>query len=152
VNGTWQVSVQPGSRLSVHAYDYYAKIYPDEWYLEIADEHGKQARTIAFPNRNNAPAEAVLPSGSATVTVRYFNGKERFPAKVALRLESLPPLPPREPEVHNILQNPIIVIYSASWATVVAILLVMIWLRWRKKGQKTEPGAEPAKEEEDKKL
>jgi hypothetical protein len=153
VNGTWQVSVQPDSRLIVRATDYYAKIYPDEWYLEIADEHGTPVRTIAFPNRNNAPAEMFLPSGNATVTVRYFSGKERFPAKVALRLESLPPLTPREPEVHNILQNPIIVIYSASWATVVAILLVMIWLRWRKKAKKTEvSGTEPAKEEGNKKL
>lgn len=151
-NGTWQVSVQPGSRLIVHVSDYYQKTYPDEWYLGIASDSEIPVRTIVFPNRHNTPAEAVIQSGNATVTVRYFSGKERFPAKVALRLESLPPLPPREPEIHPILQNPIIVIYSASWATVVAILLVMIWLRWRKKAKKAEPVAEPAKEKEDKKL
>ena len=137
VNGTWQVSLQPGSLLSVQAYDSYMKAYPDAWYLEIADEQGRPARTIAFPNRNNAPAEAMLPSGNATVTVRYFSGDERFPAKVLLRLESLPPVPPRQVEPKNILENPIIVIYSASWATLVAILLVMIWLHRRKKALKT---------------
>ena len=144
VNGTWQVSLQPGSVLSVRAYDSYMKVYPDAWYLEIADETGRPARTIAFPNRNNAPAEAMLPSGNATVTVRYFSGDERFPAKVLLRLEALPPAPPRQAEPRNILQNPIIVIYSASWATLVAILLVMIWLHRRKKAREAgveDPGS-----------
>lgn len=153
VNGTWQVSAPPGSRLSVSASDYYPKTYPDEWYLGIASEPGTPVRTISFPNRNNAPAEMVLPSGRGTVTVRYFSGRERFPAKVVLRLESLPPLPPPEPEIHTLLQNPIIVIYSASWATLVAILLVMIWLRWRKRALKAEGArAEAAKVNTDKKL
>lgn len=159
VNGSWQVSLQPGSLLRVYAYDSYMNAYPDAWYLEIADDQGRPAqtgtpaRTIAFPNRNNTPAEAMVPSGNATVTVRYFSGSERFPATVLLRLESLPPLPPRQPEPKIILVNPIIVIYSASWATLVAILLVIIWLHRRKKGkaQKTEAGdTEPQKE--DKKL
>ena len=60
---------------------------------------GKPARTIAFPNRNNTPAEAMIPSGNATVTVRYFSGGERFPAKVLLRLESLPPCLPGRPNL-----------------------------------------------------
>ena len=159
VNGTWQVSLIPGSLLSVHAYDSYMEAYPDAWYLEIADEQGTlasigaPARTIAFPNRNNSPAEAMVPSGNATVTVRYFSGSERFPATVLLRLESLPPLLPRQAEPKNILENPIIVIYSASWATLVAILLVIIWLHRRKKAKapKNEAGeTEPQKE--DKKL
>jgi hypothetical protein len=128
------------------------KAYPDAWYLEIADEHGRPARTIAFPNRNNAPAEAMLPSGNATVTVRYFSGVEQFPAMVLLRLESLPPMPPRHAEPKNILENPIIVIYSASWATLVAILLVMIWLHRRKKEPKTDVGKTESPQEEDKKL
>jgi hypothetical protein len=152
VNGTWHVSLQPGSLLSVQAYDFYMKAYPDAWYLEIADEYGKPARTIAFPNRNNAPAEAMLPSGNATVTVRYFSGDEQFPARVLLRLESLPPISPRQAEPRSILANPIIVIYSASWATLVAILLVMIWLRWRKKIRKTEAGEPESPPEEEKKL
>jgi Concanavalin A-like lectin/glucanases superfamily len=152
VNGTWQVSVQPGSILRVNADDYYAKVYPDAWYLEVADEHGKPARTIAFPGRNNAPAETILPSGNATVTVRYFSGGERFPAKVALRLENLPPPPPRQDEPKTILENPIIVIYSASWATVVALILVMIWLHRRKKAGKTELSDAASPQEEEKKL
>lgn len=152
VNGTWQVSLHPGSLLSVQAYDFYMKAYPDAWYLEIADEHGKPARTIAFPNRNNAPAEAMLPTGNATVTVRYFSGDEQFPARVLLRLESLPPVPPWRAEPENILKNPIIVIYSASWATLVAILLVMIWLHRRKKVQKTGAEEPEFPRGEDKKL
>jgi len=142
VNGTWQVSQQPGSILSAQVYDSYMKAYPDAWYLEIADEQGKPARTIAFPGRNNAPAEAILPSGNATVTVRYFSGGERFPATAVLQLESHPTVNHRPAEPGNILENPIIVIYSASWATLVAILLVMIWLHRRKKGPKTD-GKEP---------
>jgi hypothetical protein len=152
INGTWQVSLQPGSLLSVQVYDFYMNAYPDAWYLEIADEQGKPARIIAFPNRNNAPAEAMLPTGNATVTVRYFSGGEQFPAKVLLRLESLPPQPPRQAEHKNILENPIIVIYSASWATLVAILLVMIWLRWRKKARKTDAGEPESPPVKDKKL
>ena len=152
VNGTWQVSLQPGSLLSVQAYDFYANAYPDEWYLEIADGLEKPVRTIAFPRRINAPAEAMLPSGNATVTVRYFSGNERFPAKVLLRLESLPPVPPRQAPPKNILSNPIIVIYTASWATLVAILLVMIWLHRRRKAQKTDEQKNGPEEQEDKKL
>lgn len=152
INGTWQVSTQPGSLLSVRAYDAYMNAYPDAWYLEISDDHGKPARTIAFPNTNNAPAEAMLPSGNATVTVRYFSGGEQFPAKVTLRLESQPPAPSRQAEPRNILENPIIVIYSASWATLVAILLVMIWLNRRKKAKKTAVKEPESKPGEDKKL
>jgi len=142
-NGTWQVSQQPGSILSVQTYDYYMNAYPDTWYMEIADDQGKLARTIAFPARKNAPAEAMVPSGNATVTVRYFSGGERFPAKVILRMENLPPVPPRPAEFKNFLENPIIVIYSASWATLVAIILVMVWLHRRKKSLKKED-KEPA--------
>lgn len=152
VNGTWAVSLTPGSVLSVRAYDSYMRAYPDAWYLEIANEEGKPARTVAFPNRNNAPAEATLPSGNATVTVKYFSGNERFPATALLRLESRPPVPARLVESRSILENPIIVIYSASWATLVAILLVMIWLRWRKKAAKTESGGSGSLNQDKKKL
>jgi len=133
VNGTWQVSLPAGSRLSAEAYDYYPDAYPDEWYLEIAGDRQAPVRTVAFPGRNNAPAESVVPSGNATVTVRHFSGTGKFPARVLLRLESLPSLNPPPAEHRNILENPIIVIYSASWATLVAILLVIIWLNRRKK-------------------
>lgn len=152
VNGTWLVSLQPGSLLSVQAHDSYMGTQPDAWYLEIAEGLGKPARTIAFPNRNNAPAEAVVRSGNATVTVRYFSGGERFPATVVLQLESRPPAHPPPITPQNILENPIIVIYSASWATLVAILLVMIWLQWRKKASKTDAGEPDASLKKDKKL
>jgi hypothetical protein len=152
VNGTWQVSLQPGTLLSVRAYDIYANAYPDEWYLEIADGSEKPVRTIAFPRRINAPAEAMLPSGNATVTVRYFSGNERFPATVLLRFESLPAVPPRQAPQKNILENPIIVIYTASWATLVAILLVIIWLHRRRKARKADCGKTGSGEQEDKKL
>jgi hypothetical protein len=152
MNGTWQVTLPPGSVLSVHAYDSYMKTSPDAWYLEIADEHGKLARTIAFPNRKNAPAEAILPSGNATVTVRYFSGGERFPATVVIQMESRPPAHPPPPLPENILVNPIIVIYSASWATVVAILLVMIWLHRQRRSQKTAAEGSEFPFGEDKKL
>ncbi len=132
VNGSWQVTFPPGAVLSVHAVDQYAKAAPDSWYLEIADETGRPARTIAFPARNNAPAEAPIPSGNATVTIRYFSGEERFPATVLLTVDVLP-APQKKPQPVPILTNPIIVIYSASWATVVAIILVMMWLHRRKK-------------------
>jgi hypothetical protein len=152
INATWQVSLQPGSLLSVHAYDSYMETQPDAWYLEISDDQERPARTIAFPNRNNAPAEAMVHSGNANVTVRYFSGGERFPATVVLRLESLPPAHPPPVIPKNILENPIIVIYSASWATLVAILLVMIWLQWRKKALKTEAKEPDSPPNEDKKL
>jgi hypothetical protein len=139
-NGTWRVLIPPGSLLTVRAFDQYAKASPDEWYLEIADESGRLTRTIMFPGRNNAPAEAMIRSGNATVTVRYFGGGERFPATVLLRMESHP-VPHREPVAStNILENPIIVIYSASWATVIAIILVMLWLHRRKKARGTPAG------------
>lgn len=146
VNGTWQVTLQPGSGLRVQAYDSYMKAYPDAWYLEIAEGQEKLARTIAFPNRNNGPAEAVIASGNATVTIRYFSGDERFPARILLRLESVPPPPPLQPVLKNILANPIIVIYSASWATLVALLLVVIWLHRRKKAKKSRAGSGPKEE------
>jgi hypothetical protein len=152
INGTWQVSQQPGSILSVQTYDYYMKAYPDAWYMEIANEQGKPARTIAFPSRKNAPAEAMLPSGNATVTVRYFSGGERFPAKVLLRLENIPPVPHKPDEFKNILENPIIVIYSASWATLVAIILVMVWLHRRKKSLKRDAEEPESPAGRDKKL
>jgi hypothetical protein len=129
--GTWNVTLPRGSTLVVKARDFYPGSYPDAWYIEIADETGRLTRSIAFPNRNNAPVKGVIPSGNATVFIRYFDGKERFPAKVAIEFEGVdtpsPPVP-----AQTILNYPIIVIYSASWATLIAIILVMVWLHRRK--------------------
>jgi len=130
--GIWNVTLPPGSTLVVKGRDFYSTSYPDAWYIEIGDENGRITRSIVFPNTNNAPVKGVVPSGNATVRVRYFDGKETFPARVAIQFESsTPPPPPIAPP--TILNYPIIVIYSASWATLVAIILVMVWLHRRRK-------------------
>jgi hypothetical protein len=131
-NGIWNVTLPPGSTLVVKARDFYSTSYPDAWYIEMSDENGRITRSIAFPNTNNAPVKGVVPSGNATVRVKYFDGRERFPANVAIQFESIaPPPPPIAPQ--TILNYPIIVIYSASWVTLIAIVLVMVWLHRRKK-------------------
>ena len=137
-NGIWNVTLPPGSTLVVKVRDFYSSSYPDAWYIEIADENGRITRSVAFPNRNNAPLKGVVPSGNATVIIRYFDGKGRFPAKVAIDFESIDsPPPPVSPP--TILNYPIIVIYSVSWATLIAIILVMVWLhRRRKEKNKTD--------------
>jgi hypothetical protein len=130
-NGTWSISLPPGSTLIVKARDFYPVSYPDAWYIELSDEKGRITRSVAFPNTNNAPVQGVIPSGNATVRIRYFDGKERFPAQVAIQFESVtPPPPPAAPQ--TILNYPIIVIYSASWVTLIAIILVVVWLHRRK--------------------
>jgi hypothetical protein len=145
--GIWGVNLPPGSTLVVKGKDLYSKSYPDSWYIEIADEKGRITRSIAFPNTNNAPVNGVVPSGNATVYVKYFDGIERFPAKVAIQFESVsPPPPPSTPP--TILNYPIIVIYSASWATLVAIILVMFWLHRRKNERKEKKVNENGEEEE----
>jgi Concanavalin A-like lectin/glucanases superfamily len=139
-NGTWQVSVPPGSMLVVGADDRYATVSPDSWYIEIADPKGRIDRFVAFPNTHNTPIEGVIPSGNATVTVRYFDGSYRFPASVAVWFQtvSAPPVVPPLITPQNILANPIIVIYSASWATLIAVLLVVIWLHRRRSQRRKE--------------
>ena len=138
-NGTWQVSVPPGSMLVVGADDRYATASPDSWYTEIADAHGRIDRTVVFPNTHNTPIEGVIPSGNATVKIRYFDGRYRFPASVSVWFQSVrPPLLPPAITPQNILANPIIVIYSASWATLIAVLLVVIWLHRRRAERRKE--------------
>ncbi len=130
MTGTWDIHMQPGSTLVVKASDRYSQTNPDAWYVEIRDETGRIDRTIAFPNTNNAPIDGVIPSGNATVSINYFDGKERFPATVAVQFTAIAPPPPPPPPIEPFL-NPIIVIYSASWATLVAIILVILWLHRR---------------------
>jgi len=133
-NGIWNVALPAGSRLVVRASDAYASAYPDSWYVELADEKGRITRSVAFPNTNNAPVESVIPSGNATVIVRYFDGPARFPSQVSVQFESVAvKLPPVIPT--SILEYPIIVIYSASWATLIAIIVVIFWLHKRRKQQ-----------------
>jgi hypothetical protein len=139
-NGTWQVIMPAGSKLTVSARDLYSSSYPDAWYIEIADGKQRVDRSIAFPNTHNTPVEGVIPSGNASVYVRYFDGKYRFPASVEVTFQCIAPpaLPPGITQ--NILANPSIVIYSASWATLIAVLVVVIWLhRRRAKDQEPKP-------------
>jgi len=150
-NGIWKVTLPAGSKLVVSGRDLYAKSNPDAWYIEISDEHGRIARTIAFPNTNNAPSEGVVPSGNANVTIRYFDGKERFPASVAVQFESIrPPSPPQSFIPQNVFANPIIIIYSASWATLIALIVVVVWLHRRKKEREKE--IEDDKRKDEKKI
>jgi hypothetical protein len=131
----------------VKARDFYSISYPDAWYIEMSDEKGRITRSIAFPNTNNAPVKGVVPSGNAIVRVKYFDGKEKFPAKVAIQFESIaPPPPPIAPQ--TILNYPIIVIYSASWVTLIAIVLVMVWLHRRTKERGKEKDNENGTDEE----
>jgi hypothetical protein len=130
-NGTWKVTLPAGSTLVVKGRDLYSVSYPDAWYIEIGNEKGRITRSIEFPNTNNAPVQGVIPSGNASVLVRYFDGKGRFPAQVALQFESITPKPPATPPP-TILNYPVIVIYSASWVTLIAIILVMVLLHIRK--------------------
>jgi hypothetical protein len=144
VNGTWLVSMPAGSKLIVSARDLYSFSYPDAWYIELADQQQRVDRSIAFPNTHNTPVEGVIPSGNATVKIRYFDGKYRFPASVEVTFQCIapPPSPPMDIP-RNILANPSIVIYSASWATLIAVLVVVIWLhRRRTKDRELKPEAE----------
>ena len=150
-NADWHITQQPGSKLIVKIRDTYSQVNPDAWYVEIADEKGRIDRSIAFPNTNNAPVEGIIPSGNATVTIRYFDGKERFPATAVVQFTCLPPppAPPQPPQ--NILANPIIVIYSASWATLIALVLVILWLHQRRKDRLEQEKKTETPEEETKK-
>jgi Concanavalin A-like lectin/glucanases superfamily len=140
----WQVHVPEGSTLTVSATDAYSQNLPDAWYVEIAEGNQKIARTVAFPNVYNSPSRGLVLTGNATVRVHYFDGPGRFPAQVNLQFESsviqTPPLVSQ-----TILENPIIVIYSASWATLIAIIVVIIWLHKRRKNRFVE--SETQKEE-----
>jgi hypothetical protein len=139
VNGTWHVSIPAGSMLIVSGYDLYSSSYPDAWYLEISDEkEGRVDRSIAFPNTNNAPVEGTIPSGNASVYIRYFDGKYRFPASVEILFQCVAPPQSLSVIPKNILANPSIVIYSASWATLIAVLLVIIWLHRRRMAVKEQ--------------
>jgi hypothetical protein len=135
VNGNWTVKVAPGSTLVVNAQDLYSRTYPDAWYVEIDDSGRRVNRGVAFPNTNNAPIEGVISSGDATVDIRYFDGQERFPSSVLIHLDSIPPPQPQAPAA-IIMSNPIIVIYSASWVTLIALVFVMVWLHLKNKAAK----------------
>jgi len=142
-NGTWSVSVPPGSILEVKARDLYSSSYPDAWYVGIDDGGQRIDRSIAFPNTNNAPVEGMVPSGNATVSIHYFDGKYRFPASVEVTFECRPAPPiPVQVIPKNILSSTGIVIYSISWATLIAVLVVVVWLHRRKTAGKEQTSQE----------
>jgi hypothetical protein len=134
-HAVWKVQVPKGSTLTVNVRDAYSIVYPDTWYIEIVENGSRLTRSVAFPNTINAPTEAVIPSGNASITLRYFDGVNRFPASayVNIRCSALPPVI-QEP-LNPLFSNPIIVIYTASWATLIALILVIFWLRRRNKGK-----------------
>ena len=134
-NATWNIALPPGSKLVVKAADHYAKLFPDSWYVEIDDSRGKVDRGVQFPNTNNAPVEGAIHGTNATVLIRYFDGSGRFPATVSVQFDSLTTPPTISPQ-SIISSNPIIVIYTASWATLIALILVMVWLHVRSKRMK----------------
>ncbi|MDD1703066.1 MAG: LamG domain-containing protein [Methanoregula sp.] len=131
--GTWRVAVPPGSRLVVRAYDEYPAMSPDEWYIELKDNGNRVTRAVAFPNTNNAPVSGFIPSGDATVLIHYFEGTGRFPASVSVSFECItaPGTPAAASIPTVILEYPIIVIYSASWMTLIALVLVIFWIHKR---------------------
>jgi len=130
--GTWHITIPPGSQLSVSATDAYPAIYPDEWYVELRDQDTLLGRVVAFPVPNNAPATGVIGSGNATAIVHYFGGPGRFPASLTVTFASTVPENPAPSMPKVILQYPIIVIYSASWATLIALIVVIVWLHHRR--------------------
>jgi len=134
----WNVQVPQGSTLTVSVRDAYPKNYPDSWYVELGDNGRRVTRSIAFPNTFNTPSEAVIPSGNATVIIRYFDGVNRFPASafVDVRCTSPPPFIPEQ--IHPLFANPTIVIYTASWATLIAVIIVIFWLHRRKRGNQEQ--------------
>ncbi len=131
----WNVQVPVDSTVMVTMTDTFSTVYPDSWYIEIGDNGKRLTRSIAFPNTNNAPTEAVIPSGNATLIIRYFDGVNRFPASAWVDVRCSAPPPPIQPPLHPIFSNPAIVIYTASWATLIAIVLVIYWLHQRNRGK-----------------
>jgi len=130
--GTWHVEVPSGSQLTVGAMVAYPKIYPDEWYVELKDQDTRITRVVAFPVPYNAPATGIIASGNATVLVHYFGGPARFPASVSVTFTCANPESPVSSLPQAILEYPIIVIYSASWVTLIALVVVIVWAHKRR--------------------
>jgi len=133
--GVWQVTVPPGSQLSVGATASYPGTYPDEWYVELRDQDTRLTRIVAFPVPFNAPATGIIESGNATVLVHYFGGPGRFPASMRLSFTCTGQESPVTSLPKAILEYPIIVIYSASWATLIALIVFIVWAHKRRTKQ-----------------
>ena len=131
----WNVQVPQGSKLTVQVRDAYSGVYPDSWYIEVGENGKRITRSIAFPNTINTPTEAIIPSGNATITLKYFDGVNRFPSSAFVEVSCTAPPPILQESLHPIFSNPIIVIYTASWATLIAVIIVIFWLHRRNKGK-----------------
>ncbi|MGB8220296.1 MAG: LamG domain-containing protein [Methanoregula sp.] len=132
--GVWHIAVPPGSQLTIQATDAYSGVYPDEWYVELKDQDTRLTRAVAFPATNNAPVTGTIVSGNATVLVHFFGGTGRFPAGVSVAFTATEPQKPNPVSSlpKAILEYPIIVIYSASWATLIALVVVIFWAHKRR--------------------
>ncbi len=131
--GTWHVAVPPGSQLTVGAADAYPDVYADEWYVELKDQNTRLTRVVAFPVPYNAPATGTIASGNATVFVHYFGGPGRFPASTIIPFAcSAVQENPASSLPKAILEYPIIVFYSASWVTLIALIVVIVWAHMRR--------------------
>ncbi len=118
----------------MQAKDAYSGVYPDEWYVELKDQDTRLTRAVAFPATNNAPVTGTIASGNATVLVHYFGGTDRFPAGVNVMFTATEQKSPNPVSSlpKAILEYPIIVIYSASWATLIALVVVIFWAHKRR--------------------
>lgn len=136
----FSVKVPKGATLFVGISDAYDPVYSDSWYFELEENGKRLTRSIAFPNLRNTPVNSVIPSGNATVRIRYFDGTYRFPSSAFVNLRvSEPPVRPTPTVAPPIVLNPIIVIYTASWATLIALALVVFWLHRRHKKKNGNP-------------
>ena len=100
--------------------------------VELKDQDTRLTRVVAFPVPYNSPASGTIVSGNATVLVHYFGGPARFPAPVSVTFTCAMPESPVSSLPQAILEYPIIVIYSASWATLIALVVVIIWAHKRR--------------------
>jgi hypothetical protein len=121
----------------VQATDAYSGVYPEEWYVELKDQDTRLTRAVAFPATNNAPVTGTIASGNATVLVHFFGGMGRFPAGVSVTFTATEPQRPNPVSSlpKAILEYPIIVIYTASWATLIALVIVIFWVHKRNSKQ-----------------
>lgn len=101
----------------------------------IRDQDTQLTRIVAFPVPYNSPATGIIESGNATVLVHYFGGPGRFPASMSLSFTCTGQESPVMSLPKAILEYPIIVIYSASWATLIALIVVIVWAHKRRTRQ-----------------
>ncbi|MGA2161529.1 MAG: LamG domain-containing protein [Methanoregula sp.] len=130
--GIWHVAVPSGSQLTVGAVDAYPGTYADEWYVELKDQDTRLTRVVAFPVAFNAPATGIIESGNATVLLHYFGGPARFPASVSVTFTCTKIESPVSSLPKVIFEYPTIAIYSASWATLIALVVVIVWAHKRR--------------------